>query len=59
MILRLLGVAAWFAKAVEQPDAATQVVRYTDVYGDDLDGRHTSMREVLGRGSGGRYYSRR
>src|SRR4029079_4680535 len=32
-------------------------IRYTGVYGDDREGRPYLMREVLGGGSGGRYYA--
>jgi N-methylhydantoinase B len=37
--------------------ADQETIRYTGVYGDDLDGRQYLMREVLGGGSGGRYYA--
>ena len=59
MILRLLGVLAGVvAKAVDGGMPADQeTIRYTGVYGDDLDGRPYLMREVLGGGSGGRYYA--
>lgn len=59
MILRLLGVLAGvLAKAVEgRMPADQETIRYTGVYGDDLDGKPYLMREVLGGGSGGRYYA--
>ena len=37
--------------------ADQETIRYTGVYGDDLDGRPYLMREVLGGGSGGRWYA--
>lgn len=59
VILRLLGVLAGVvAKAVDGKMPADQeTIRYTGVYGDDLHGRPYLMREVLGGGSGGRYYA--
>ncbi|MDN6401078.1 MAG: hydantoinase B/oxoprolinase family protein, partial [Brachybacterium sp.] len=59
VILRLLGVLAGVvAKAVDgQMPAAQEPIRYTGVYGKDRDGNDYLMREVLGGGSGGRYYS--
>jgi N-methylhydantoinase B len=59
VILRLLGVLAGVvAKAVDGKMPADQeTIRYTGVYGDDMDGRPYLMREVLGGGSGGRYYA--
>ena len=56
VILRLLGVLAGVvAKAVDgRMPADQETIRYTGVYGDDLDGRPYLMREVLGGGSGGR-----
>jgi N-methylhydantoinase B len=59
VILRLLGVLAGVvAKAVDgRMPADQETIRYTGVYGEDLDGRPYLMREVLGGGSGGRYYS--
>lgn len=59
VILRLLGVLAGvLAKAVDGKMPADQeTIRYTGVYGEDLDGESYLMREVLGGGSGGRYYS--
>lgn len=59
VILRLLGVLAGvLAKAVDGKMPADQeTIRYTGVYGDDLAGDSYLMREVLGGGSGGRYYA--
>ncbi len=59
VILRLLGVLAGvLAKAVDgQMPADQETIRYTGVYGKDLDGNDYLMREVLGGGSGGRYYA--
>src|SRR4051812_15040843 len=59
VILRLLGVLAGvLAKAVDgRMPADQETIRYTGVYGDDLEGRAYLMREVLGGGSGGRYYA--
>jgi N-methylhydantoinase B len=59
VILRLLGVLAGVvAKAVDgQMPADQETIRYTGVYGDDLDGQPYLMREVLGGGSGGRPYA--
>jgi N-methylhydantoinase B len=59
VILRLLGVLAGvLAKAVDGKMPADQeTIRYTGVYGDDLAGESYLMREVLGGGSGGRYYA--
>jgi len=59
VILRLLGVLAGvIAKAVEgRMPADQETIRYTGVYGTDLDGNPYLMREVLGGGSGGRYYA--
>jgi N-methylhydantoinase B len=59
VILRLLGVLAGvLAKAVDgRMPADQETIRYTGVYGDDLDGLPYLMREVLGGGSGGRYYA--
>ena len=37
--------------------ADQETIRYTGVYGDDRDGKPYLMREVLGGGSGGRYYA--
>ncbi|MGH1562102.1 hydantoinase B/oxoprolinase family protein [Mumia sp. DW29H23] len=59
VILRLLGVLAGvLAKAVDgRMPADQETIRYTGVYGTDLAGRPYLMREVLGGGSGGRYYA--
>jgi N-methylhydantoinase B len=59
VILRLLGVLAGVvAKAVDgQMPADQETIRYTGVYGTDLDDQPYLMREVLGGGSGGRYYA--
>jgi N-methylhydantoinase B len=59
VILRLLGVLAGVvAKAVDgRMPADQETIRYTGVYGEDLHGRPYLMREVLGGGSGGRWYA--
>jgi N-methylhydantoinase B len=59
VILRLLGVLAGVvAKAVDgRMPADQETIRYTGVYGDDDNGEPYLMREVLGGGSGGRYYA--
>jgi N-methylhydantoinase B len=59
VILRLLGVfAGVLAKAVGgQMPADQETIRYTGVYGQTEDGEPYLMREVLGGGSGGRYYA--
>ena len=59
VILRLLGVLAGvIAKAVDgRMPADQETIRYTGVYGEDREGRPYLMREVLGGGSGGRYYA--
>ncbi len=59
VILRLLGVfAGVLAKAVGgQMPADQETIRYTGVYGQNADGEPYLMREVLGGGSGGRYYA--
>jgi N-methylhydantoinase B len=59
VILRLLGVLAGVvAKAVDgRMPADQETIRYTGVYGDDMDGHPYLMREVLGGGAGGRYYA--
>ncbi|OPC79200.1 hydantoinase [Embleya scabrispora] len=59
VILRLLGVLSGvLAKAVDgRMPADQETIRYTGVYGHDADGRSYLMREVLGGGSGGRYYA--
>jgi N-methylhydantoinase B len=59
VILRLLGVLAGvLAKAVGgRMPADQETIRYTGVYGADANGEPYLMREVLGGGSGGRYYA--
>ncbi|SDP67111.1 N-methylhydantoinase B [Klenkia soli] len=59
VILRLLGVLAGvLAKATGgRMPADQETIRYTGVYGTDADGESYLMREVLGGGSGGRYYA--
>jgi N-methylhydantoinase B len=59
VILRLLGVLAGvLAKATGgRMPADQETIRYTGVYGADSDGEPYLMREVLGGGSGGRYYA--
>ncbi len=59
VILRLLGVfAGVLAKAVGgQMPADQETIRYTGVYGTTVAGEPYLMREVLGGGSGGRYYA--
>ncbi|ACU70797.1 Hydantoinase B/oxoprolinase [Catenulispora acidiphila DSM 44928] len=59
VILRLLGVLSGaLAKAVDgRMPADQETIRYTGVYGTDADGLPYLMREVLGGGSGGRYYA--
>ncbi|NYF97917.1 hydantoinase B/oxoprolinase family protein [Janibacter cremeus] len=59
VILRLLGVLSGvIAKAVDgRMPADQETIRYTGVYGKDLEDRSYLMREVLGGGSGGRYYA--
>ncbi|HKJ54736.1 MAG TPA: hydantoinase B/oxoprolinase family protein, partial [Nitriliruptoraceae bacterium] len=59
VILRLLGVLAGvLAKAVDgRMPADQETIRYTGVYGERADGTSYLMREVLGGGSGGRYYA--
>jgi N-methylhydantoinase B len=59
VILRLLGVfAGVLAKAAGgRMPADQETIRYTGVYGLDAAGEPYLMREVLGGGSGGRYYA--
>src|SRR5262244_2641711 len=59
VILRLLGVLAGvLAKAVGgRMPADQETIRYTGVYGVTAAGEPYLMREVLGGGSGGRYYA--
>ena len=59
VILRLLGVLAGaLAKAVEGNMPADQeTIRYTGLTGLDAEGEWYLYREILGGGSGGRYYA--
>jgi N-methylhydantoinase B len=59
VILRLLGILAGvLAKAVGgRMPADQETIRYTGFHGVDDDGELYLMREVLGGGSGGRYYA--
>ncbi|MEU4533930.1 hydantoinase B/oxoprolinase family protein [Streptosporangium sp. NPDC023825] len=59
VILRLLGVLAGvLAKATGgRMPADQETIRYTGVYGEGPDGTPYLMREVLGGGSGGRWYA--
>lgn len=59
VILRLLGVLAGvLAKATGGKMPADQeTIRYTGIYGLDAKGESYLMREVLGGGSGGRWYA--
>jgi N-methylhydantoinase B len=59
VILRLLGVLAGvLAKATGgRVPADQETIRYTGVFGADDRGRPYLMREVLGGGSGGRWYA--
>src|SRR5205085_1045553 len=59
VILRLLGVLAGvLAKATGgRMPADQETIRYTGVYGTDVDGQPYLMREELGGASGGRYYA--
>lgn len=59
VILRLLGVfAGVLAKAVDgRMPADQETIRYTGISGTDVDGRWFFSREILGGGSGGRYYA--
>lgn len=59
LILRLLGVfAGCLAQAVDgQMPADQETIRYWGVHGRDADGRWYLLREVLGGGSGGRFYA--
>ncbi len=59
VILRLLGILAGaIAKAVDgRMPADQETIRYTGFHGVDEGGEFYLMREVLGGGSGGRYYA--
>src|SRR4029078_6308916 len=59
VILRLLGILAGaVAKAVDgRMPADQETIRYTGFHGVDEHGDFYLMREVLGGGSGGRYYA--
>jgi N-methylhydantoinase B len=59
VILRLLGVfAGALAKAVDGYMPADQeTIRYTGITGHDANGEWYLYREILGGGSGGRYYA--
>jgi N-methylhydantoinase B len=59
VILRLLGVfAGCLAQAVGgRMPADQETIRYWGVHGTDADGRWYLLREVLGGGSGGRFYA--
>jgi N-methylhydantoinase B len=59
VILRLLGVfAGCLAQAVGgRMPADQETIRYWGVHGTDGDGRWYLLREVLGGGSGGRFYA--
>jgi N-methylhydantoinase B len=51
-------LAGVLAKAVDgRMPADQETIRYTGVYGNDSDSNPYLMREVLGGGSGGRYYA--
>ena len=59
VLLRSLGLLAGcvaLATGGRMP-ADQETIRYTGFYGDDTDGRPFLSREVLGGGSGGRYYA--
>jgi N-methylhydantoinase B len=59
VLLRCLSLLAGVvAQAVEgRMPADQETIRYTGFYGTDLDGKPFLSREVLGGGSGGRYYA--
>ena len=59
VLLRSIGVLAGaVAKAVRGLMPVDQeTIRYSGLYGDDADGQFYLWREVLGGGSGGRYYA--
>ncbi len=58
-LLRLLGLLAGVvAQAVDgRMPADQETIRYTGFYGRDSEGKEFLSREVLGGGSGGRYYA--
>ena len=59
VLLRCLGLLAGVvAQAVEgRMPADQETIRYTGFFGHDVEGRSFLSREVLGGGSGGRYYA--
>lgn len=59
VLLRSLGLLAGVvAKAVDgRMPADQETIRYTGFYGNDAQGKPFLSREVLGGGSGGRYYA--
>ncbi|MEI9924018.1 MAG: hydantoinase B/oxoprolinase family protein [Bradyrhizobium sp.] len=59
VLLRVLGLLAGVvAQAVDgRMPADQETIRYTGFFGTDLDGKSFLSREVLGGGSGGRYYA--
>jgi N-methylhydantoinase B len=59
VLLRCLGLLAGVvAQAVDgRMPADQETIRYTGFYGTDADGKPFLSREVLGGGSGGRYYA--
>ena len=59
VLLRCLGLLAGVvAQAVDgRMPADQETIRYTGFYGNDADGKPFLSREVLGGGSGGRYYA--
>jgi N-methylhydantoinase B len=59
VLLRCLGLLAGVvAQAVDgRMPADQETIRYTGFYGKDADGKSFLSREVLGGGSGGRYYA--
>jgi N-methylhydantoinase B len=59
VLLRCLGLLAGvMAQAVEgRMPADQETIRYTGFFGEDVEGKPFLSREVLGGGSGGRYYA--
>jgi N-methylhydantoinase B len=59
VLLRCLGLLAGVvAQAVDgRMPADQETIRYTGFFGNDLEGKPFLSREVLGGGSGGRYYA--